>query len=390
MKLCREKGPAVLLCCWLAFVAMLSVAVAADEYKPDPNYKPTRNLSQFFAKVRAGRPVTVMGIGGSVTEGHSWAAMAAEWLQKQYPKTHIHYVDGAYGGTGPDAVVFRFRRDILLHHPDLVFIEYTVNSYAKHDINFKALDGMVLQLLQQWQKPDIVFVYVGNDKGERDLSKVQPLARHYGFQEVDPRKHLQTLIDAGKVKWTEIARDMIHPNEKGHAIYSEPLIELLNQQAALPGVPTPEPPVPPPYSSDEWARAALAPIAAAHYGKEWKVVNRPPWAERYWDEMIECDRVGASLTFTVNSTTMGAYVMVANDCGNIAGSIDGGKETEVMLANPGTVQGGRAAINLIFASDLPPGEHTLKITVKPKWDKAVGNFIRIGGFCVANPKPVAN
>jgi hypothetical protein len=215
MRSCADKSPAVLWCCWATLVAMATVAAAADEYKPDPGYKPTRDLSQFFAKVKAGRPVTVMGIGGSVTEGHSWAAMSAEWLQKQYPNARIHYVDGAFGGTGPDAVVFRFRRDILPHHPDLVFIEYTVNSYAKHDINFKALDGMVLQLLRQWQKPDIVFVYVGNDKGERDLSKVQPLARHYGFQEVDPRKHLQTLIDAGKIKWTDIARDRIHPNEKG-------------------------------------------------------------------------------------------------------------------------------------------------------------------------------
>jgi hypothetical protein len=36
-----------------------------------------------------------MGIGGSVTEGHSWAAMSAEWLQRQYPGKQIFYVDGA-------------------------------------------------------------------------------------------------------------------------------------------------------------------------------------------------------------------------------------------------------------------------------------------------------
>ncbi len=388
MQSCPDKSPAVLLCGWMTLAAMLGVAAAADEYKPDPGYKPTRDLSQFFAKVKAGRPVTVMGIGGSVTGG--WDALSAEWLQKQYPNTRIHYVCCAYGGTGPDAVVFRFRRDILPHHPDLVFIEYAVNSYAKHDINFKALDGMVLQLLRQEQKPDIVFVYVGNDKGERDLSKVQPLARHYGFQEVDPRKYLQTLIDAGKVRWEDIARDGIHPNEKGHAIYAEAVIQLLKQQAAVEGKPpTPVPPVPPPYSSDEWATATLVPVAAAHFGKEWKAVKPAPSDARFWDEMIESDQVGATLTFTAHSTTLGVYLLSANDCGNMTWSIDGGKETELMLANWGTVRGGRWANNDIFASDLPAGEHTLKITVKSRWEKATGNFVRIGAFCVANPKPAA-
>jgi hypothetical protein len=105
--------------------------------------------------------------------------------------------------------------------------------------------------------------------------------------------------------------------------------------------------------------------------------------------MIETDQVGATLTFTANSTTIGAYLMLAKDCGNFTWSIDGGKETEVVLGNQGTIEGGKWALNSIFGSDLPAGEHTLKITVKPKWEKSTGNFVRIGGFCVANPKPVA-
>lgn len=358
-----------------------------ENYKPDPNYKPTRDLSRFFAKVKAGRPVTVMGIGGSVTEGHSWAAFSAEWIQKQFPNAKVRYQDGAYGGTGPDAVVFRLRRDILPHRPDLVFIEYGVNSYSKHEINFKALDGIVQQLLGQWQKPDIVFVYVGNDKGERDLSKVQPLARHYGFQEVDVRAHLQTYFDSGKLTWKDIAGDQIHPNQKGHAIYSEKVIELLAQQAGLKGKPMADPPIPAPYASDEWTTATLVPIAAAKYGPEWKVVKATGWGERFWEEMLECDKVGTTLTFTANSTTIGAYVMVTKDGGILSWSIDGGKETEQWLANWGTVKGGNWAANSVYAQDLPPGEHTLKITIKPKWKESSGNFVRIGGFCVANPKP---
>ena len=80
---------------------------AEAAYVAAPNYKPTRNLSQFFAKIKAGKPVTVMGIGGSVTEGHSWAYLSAQWLREQFPGKDIRYVDGAYGGTGPTLTIFR-------------------------------------------------------------------------------------------------------------------------------------------------------------------------------------------------------------------------------------------------------------------------------------------
>ena len=141
-----------------------------------------------------------------------------------------------------------------------MFIEYTVNSYGPKEENFKALDGMVQQLLAQPQKPDMVFVYVGNDKGERAMEKVQPLARYYGFQEIDSRLHLQKYFDEGKLKWQDIAGDRIHPNRRGHEIYAEPLIDLLKQQATLADKPTPEPPVPSPYASSQWTTATVLPV----------------------------------------------------------------------------------------------------------------------------------
>ena len=223
-----------------ALLGCTATAGIAAEYAPAPDYAPSRNLSRFFAKIKAGQPVVVMGIGGSVTEGHSWAAMSAEWLQQQYPGRQIFYVDGAYGGTPPWQTVFRMRRDILPHKPDLVFIEYAVNSYLDNERNWLAEDGLVQQLLQQPQRPEIVFVYVGNDKGDRDLEKVQPVARHYGFLEVDVRAHLQKKVDAQEVTWKDIAGDAIHPNQRGHAIYAEAVTALL-ARTGRPGRHSPRP-----------------------------------------------------------------------------------------------------------------------------------------------------
>lgn len=327
-----------------------------------------------------------MGIGGSVTEGHSWAAISAEWLQKEYPGRQIRYVDGAWGGRGPDMTVFRFRRDHLPHHPDLVFIEYTVNCYGSKEETFKALDGMVQQLLRQPQKPEIVFVYVGNEKGERGLEKVQPLARYYGFIETDPRAYLQKKLDAGELTWKDFAGDQIHPNQKGHAIYAEPVIAMLKRQAESAAKPTPAPPVPAPFFSGDWTTALIVPIAAAQPDKDWKAVA-PNYYGGALDEIYESDKIGATMTFTANTTCLGAYVVMTTDSGVLGWSIDGGKPNENNMTHQYVRTNDWWIQNVMFDKELPPGEHTLKLTVKPKSAISSGNFVRIAGFCVTNPKP---
>jgi len=369
-----------------ALVCAAATGASAADYKPAPDYLPSRNLSRFFAKVKAGQPVVVMGIGGSVTEGHSWAAMSAEWLQKQYPGRQIFYVDGAYGGTPPWQTVFRMRRDILPHKPDLVFIEYAVNSYQDNERNWLAEDGLVRQLLQQPQRPEIVFVYVGNEQGARDLEKVQPVARHYGFPEVDVRAHLQKKIDAQEVTWKDVAGDAIHPNQRGHAIYAEAVTALLAQQAPLADQPAPVPPLPPPFFGAEFTTATLLPIAAAQASPEWRAVPPAGWTGKFLDEMYETDGPGATLTVTANTTVIGLYLIQTTDSGRIAWSIDGGPEQTMDLWAGWLGKGGLYVRNFLLATGLPRKDHVLKLTVLPKSEKSEGNFIRLGSFCVTNPK----
>lgn len=53
----------------LIVTSLLTVAVlcVAEGYEPDSNYIPNRNLSRFFAKIKSGQPVVVMG--GLVRKG---------------------------------------------------------------------------------------------------------------------------------------------------------------------------------------------------------------------------------------------------------------------------------------------------------------------------------
>ena len=92
------------------------------------------------------------------------------------------------------------------------------------------------------------------------------------------------------------------------------------------------------------------------------------------------------MTVTAYTTTFGVMAAMMGDSGKLGWSIDGGKEQEVNFCNNYVLKGGAWVRNIVFAQDLPPGEHTLKLTIKPKWDQATGNMIRIGGFCVTNAR----
>ena len=103
--------------------------------------------------------------------------------------------------------------------------------------------------------------------------------------------------------------------------------------------------------------------------------------------MVETDRPGATLSVTANTTAIGIYLIQTTDSGRIAWSLDGGPEKTEDLWAGWLGKGGLYVRNFLLASGLPRKDHVLKLTVLPKSDKAEGNTVRIGGFCVTNPKP---
>ena len=371
-----------------ALLLPAAAVLAAEPYKPSPNYTPSRNLSQFFAKIKAGQPVVVMGIGGSVTEGQSWAAMSAEWLQKQYPGKQIFYVNGAY------------RRHAALADrlPAPPRYPPTQARPGLHRVCGQLLPGQQAELARG-RRHDPAIAPAAPTAGDRLRVRRQrhgrsrpgesparsPPLRFSGgrtFARICKRRS-----NAGEVAWKDIAGDAIHPNQRGHAIYAEAVTVLLGQQARLADKPTPPPPLPSPYFGDEFTTATLLPIAAARVSPEWRAVEPPGWTGKFLDEIYETDRPGATMTITANTTAVGIYLIQTTDSGRIAWSINGGPEKQEDLWAGWLGKGGLYVRNFLLARSLPRGNHVLKLTVLAKSEKVEGNMVRIGGFCVTNPKP---
>jgi hypothetical protein len=95
----------------------------------------TARLQRVMAKARAGRPIMVGAIGGSITagcaattEGGRWVNRVADWWRASFPQSDVEHVNAGIGCTGSDIGVHRVRRHLLVHQPDIVVIEYAVND----------------------------------------------------------------------------------------------------------------------------------------------------------------------------------------------------------------------------------------------------------------------
>lgn len=147
----------------LAAGAFLCASAVNPDVYPDRDSVPFTargGLPNFAAKANAGKPVTVVYFGGSITEQNGWRLQSAELLKELLPNARIKAVNAAIGGTGSDLGAFRLNYDVLRHKPDLVFVEFAVNDHgAKADRIRNAIEGIVRQIRKAFPECDICFVY---------------------------------------------------------------------------------------------------------------------------------------------------------------------------------------------------------------------------------------
>ncbi|MBQ8868692.1 MAG: hypothetical protein IJ027_03115 [Oscillospiraceae bacterium] len=110
-------------------------------------------LSNTLSKLQKGEDVTIAYVGGSITQMDTWRTYTTKWFEETY-SGNITEVNIGLAGTNADLAVCRIEQDVLVHNPDLVFIEYAVNGGAAKD-----MEGMILKTWQHDPTTDVCFVY---------------------------------------------------------------------------------------------------------------------------------------------------------------------------------------------------------------------------------------
>lgn len=358
---------------YLVPLLLLTSAFAQDTAMP------THNLVTFFNKCRAGTPVTVAYIGGSVTSGE-WRPFTTAWLKQQFPKTPITEVNAAIGGTGSSLGVFRFDKHVLQHDPDLVFIEFAINDReSRDDLIHGTMEGLVRQAWKREKKPDLCFVYVTHHDLKCPFNRHDDVANYYGVPTVDMQKVVNAVVDTGLVDWNILAPDNVHPNAWGHGIYAATLATFLKRQMALTEAVPPPDRLPPPKFTDLYETARLVPVTDLAPA-DWQKL--PPEG-MFADGSILATKPGQFVEIKFTGRQVGLYYELRQNGGFVSCEVDRKAGPQIDMSWGPTYKFNRQT-SCTVADGLAPGEHTLKLTIIDKrHELSQGHEFRLGYLMLA-------
>ena len=355
-------------------------------------------LPNFLQKLETGGPVHIAYLGGSITAQEGWRPKTLQWFREQFPSAKLTEINAAIGGTGSDLGVFRLKRDVLDHDPDLLFVEFAVNDSGAAPAQIhRCMEGIVRQTWKHNAKTDICFVYtlagtmldtLKEEQLPRSIVAMEQIADHYGIPTINMGLPVARLEKAGKLVFkgdlpkdksgtagepVVFSPDAVHPYpETGHQIYLEAVVRSFEALRKM-GQPQSHS-LPEPFVADQWEAATMVPHNRAKLSSGWQRLDPATanLARQFKDRLPELWRAsqpGESISFRFRGRTAKIYDLLGPDCGQVIVKIDD-RPPEVKARFDAYCTYHRLA-TLTIADELPDGIHQVEVTVHPEQpDKA--------------------
>lgn len=363
-------------------------------------------LPNFFQKLKAGEDVTVGYIGGSITNGGLWRAKSIEWFNSEYPAANISHVNAAIGGTAPDYGACRINNHLLIHNPDMVFIEYRVNNGGVYQ--GRALEGMIPQIWKHNPNAEICIVYTISKGMIDDIAKgnqtragvfMEPVANHYGVTSIEFGLEVLKLLKEDKLVFQKgdspadgkivFSNDGTHPLDAGHDIYLKVLARSLkvieNHGTLGPNV------IPTPSKENIFSNASMVPINKAKFSSNWEKVNfsgevdinddltdKNGGAKTLFNKAVKTTTVGENFTFKWDGFLLGFTALLdAKGAIQIEVTTDDGPAKIYDLKS----RSGKSQSKYFFLDEIDAGIHKTKVKLVKL---APGKVFQIGQFLVVD------
>ncbi len=218
----------------------------------------TERFMRAVGKARAGEPVVIGFIGGSITQGYSakpegsYAAGFVEAFKAAYAPQggkNVSYVNGGMGGTPSTVGMVRYKRDVLdkaASPPDIVVVEFAVND-GDDPTGGASYESLVRGILLEPQAPAVILLFSVFRSHWNLQERFIPVGEAYALPMVSIRDAVVPELEAGRMGHDEFFRDQYHPSEYGFKIMADCLSHYAAMAAAAPragaDAPLPEKPV---------------------------------------------------------------------------------------------------------------------------------------------------
>ena len=189
------------------------------------------------------RTINLVFHGHSVPSGYfltpevntlaAYPALVLKEIKARYPFAVVNVIVTAIGGENSVQGAERFERDVLIHKPDVLLIDYALNDRGEGlEKSSHAWMQMLIQAKEQNIKvilltpsPDQRVDYTdANNELQQHTDQVIRLAKEHQVGLVDSYKAFEFLY-TDKDKLRNYMSQVNHPNEKGHELIAREIIE---------------------------------------------------------------------------------------------------------------------------------------------------------------------
>lgn len=197
------------------------------------------NLYPFQRAVKKaiqGQALRIGFIGGSITAGSlarssslCYAYLVYRWFQDKFPMSDVQYINAGIGATTSRLGVARVTEDILSHSPDVVFVEFSVND-SNEEKFMDTYEGLIRRILLHSGKPAVILINsVAYDTGINAQEIHNRVGSYYGLPIVSMKESLFIEVKEGRLPVSMITPDNLHPNDLGHSLVADVIINLLER-----------------------------------------------------------------------------------------------------------------------------------------------------------------
>ena len=190
-------------------------------------------IAEVFQKAKNGQDITIAFLGGSITQGCNaskqedcYVSRTYLWFKNIFNNINVKYVNAGVGATGSIIGVHRVEKEILSEKPDIVFIDFAVND--RNTIYDKiAYESLIRKILSVENSPAVIELFMSNCDGSNVQEQQIEIGKKYNLPMISFRDTVHAEISKGNLKWEDVATDEVHPNDYGHFIITELLIDFM-------------------------------------------------------------------------------------------------------------------------------------------------------------------